>query len=104
MAGRDAQSKRITRKRNSPIFTIFHLKSAFDPCHNLVVWPWHSTAMNRSFLEEPNHWRVRAEQTWAEANKTRSDLSEKRGLLRAAEEYDRLAQRAEQWQRGAPRW
>jgi hypothetical protein len=56
-----------------------------------------------NFFEEPNHWRVRAEQTWAEARQTQRDLNERRSFLRAAEEYDRIAQRAEQW-RAVPNW
>jgi len=60
--------------------------------------------MSRSLFSEPNRWRVRAEQTWAEADETRRDLNEKRSLLRTAEDYDRLAQRAEQWQAGATGW
>ena len=55
--------------------------------------------MNRSPLEDhPNHWRARAEQTPAKADQIWRDVNKKRSLLRAAEEYDRLARRAEQWQ------
>jgi hypothetical protein len=46
---------------------------------------------------DPNPWRERAEQVQAKADQIRWDANLKRKLLRAAEEYDRLAQRAEQW-------
>jgi len=46
---------------------------------------------------DPNPWRERAEQAQAKADQIRWDANLKRKLLRAAEEYDQLAQRAEQW-------
>jgi len=46
---------------------------------------------------DPNHWRQRAEHAQAKADQISWDANLKRKLLRAAEEYDRLAQRAEQW-------
>jgi hypothetical protein len=48
-------------------------------------------------MENPNHWRQRADQTRAKADQIWRDTRFKRHLLRVAEEYDRLAQRAEQW-------
>jgi hypothetical protein len=48
-------------------------------------------------LCDPNPWRERAEQAQAKAGQIRWDANLKRKLLRAAEEYDRLAQCAEQW-------
>jgi hypothetical protein len=44
-----------------------------------------------------NHWRQRAEQAQAKADQISRDANLKRELLRMAEEYDRLAQRAEHW-------
>jgi len=51
----------------------------------------------RNPIYDPNHWRQRAEQAQAKADQIRRDANLKRKLLRAAEECDRLAQRAEQW-------
>jgi hypothetical protein len=46
---------------------------------------------------DPNPWRERAEQAQAKADQIRWDANLKRMLLHVAEEYDRLAQRADQW-------
>jgi len=51
----------------------------------------------RNPVYDPNHWWQRAEQAQAKADQISGDVNLKRKLLRAAEEYDRLAQRAEQW-------
>jgi hypothetical protein len=52
----------------------------------------------KNSLEDSNHWRARAEKTRAKADQMQRDVNLKRKLLRVAEEYDRLALRAEQWQ------
>ena len=50
--------------------------------------------MSNSILLNPKHWHDRAEKTRAKADVIlRDDLKKK--LLRVAEEYDRLAHRAE---------
>jgi len=50
--------------------------------------------MSNSILLNPKHWHDRAKKTRAKADVImRDDLKKK--LLRVAEEYDRLAQRAE---------
>jgi hypothetical protein len=50
--------------------------------------------MSNSILLNPKHWHDRAEKTRAKADSIlRDDLRKK--LLRVAEEYDRLAHRAE---------
>jgi len=54
----------------------------------------------KSPLEDPDHWRARAEMTRSKAEQARGDVHLKRKLLRVAEEYDRLAQRAELWRTG----
>jgi hypothetical protein len=51
----------------------------------------------RNPIYDPNHWRQRAEQAQAKADQISGDATLKRKLLRVAEEYDRLSQRAEQW-------
>jgi hypothetical protein len=51
----------------------------------------------RNPVYNPNHWRQRAEQAQVKADQISGDANLKRKLLRAAEEYDRLAQSAEQW-------
>jgi hypothetical protein len=48
----------------------------------------------KSFLNDPKHWRDRAEQTRTKAAWFWKD-SEKQRMMRIAEEYDRLADRAE---------
>jgi hypothetical protein len=48
-------------------------------------------------IYDPNHWRQRAEQAQAKADQISWDANLKRKLLHTAEEYDRLAQRAELW-------
>ena len=48
-------------------------------------------------MYDPNHWRQRAKHAQAKADQISWDANLKRKLLRTAEEYDRLAQRAEQW-------
>jgi molecular chaperone GrpE (heat shock protein) len=56
--------------------------------------------MSNSILLNPKHWHNRAEKTRAKADVIlRDDLKKK--LLRVAEEYDRLAQRAEHSQERA---
>ena len=50
-----------------------------------------------NILHDPDHWRKRAAQTRAEADRF-AQLQSKMRLLKIAEEYDRLAERAEQWQ------
>jgi molecular chaperone GrpE (heat shock protein) len=56
--------------------------------------------MSNSILLNPKHWHDRAEKTRAKADVIlRDDLKKK--LLRVAEEYDRLAQRAERSQEQA---
>jgi hypothetical protein len=48
-------------------------------------------------IYDPKYWRQRAEHAQAKADQISWDANLKRKLLRTAEEYDRLAQRAEQW-------
>jgi hypothetical protein len=51
----------------------------------------------KNLICDPNRWRQRAEYAQAKADQISWDANLKRNLLRTAEEYDRLAQRAEQW-------
>lgn len=51
-------------------------------------------------LYDPKHWRQRAEETRAKADRYASK-SERQGLLKIAAEYEQIADRAEQW-RGVP--
>lgn len=48
-------------------------------------------------MKNPSLWRDRAQQTRAKADGYLIGESEKRKLLKIAAEYDRLADRAEQW-------
>ena len=50
------------------------------------------------FLKNPKHWLERAEATRAKAEDIWADDAQKRRLLKVAEEYDRLAERAAQLQ------
>jgi hypothetical protein len=50
------------------------------------------------FLKNPTHWLKRAEATRAKAEDIWADDAQKRRLLRVAEEYERLAERAAQRQ------
>jgi hypothetical protein len=52
--------------------------------------------MNANPLNDPKHWRKRADATRAKAD-VLADQGAKQKLLRVALEYERLAQRAEQW-------
>jgi len=52
--------------------------------------------MNANPLHDPKHWRKRADATRAKAA-AQADERARQKLLRVAEEYERLAQRAEQW-------
>jgi len=54
--------------------------------------------MATSFLSNPKHWWNRAEATRAKAEKARGDQSRKQRLFRIAQEYERLAVRAEEIQ------
>lgn len=46
--------------------------------------------MSRSFVDDPRHWRDRAEETRAKAERCGCGESKQR-MLRIANEYDRLA-------------
>jgi chaperonin cofactor prefoldin len=49
-------------------------------------------------IKQPKYWRDRAEATRANA-KRYYDARQIRRMLRVAEEYDKIADRAEDWQR-----
>jgi hypothetical protein len=49
-----------------------------------------------AFLENSYHWRKRAEETRSAAEGIRGNDMQKLKLLRVAEEYERLAQHAEE--------
>jgi hypothetical protein len=46
-------------------------------------------------FRNPQHWRDRAEETRAKADRCSKDQKER--LLKIAAEYDQLAERAEEW-------
>ena len=48
----------------------------------------------KSPMQDPNHWRERAEETRAKADGFLISKAEKERLLKIAEEYDRLASMA----------
>ncbi|QHO76118.1 hypothetical protein ACH79_29425 [Bradyrhizobium sp. CCBAU 051011] len=52
----------------------------------------------RDPIKEPKYWRDRAEATRAKA-KRYYDLRQIRRMLLVAEEYDKIADRVEEWQR-----
>ena len=45
-------------------------------------------------INDPKHWRKRAEEVWRVAGQT-NDFDSKRKMLRIAEDYEELARRAE---------
>jgi hypothetical protein len=49
-------------------------------------------------IKEPKYWRDRAEATRAKAMQFRYVPREMQRMLRVAEEYDKLADRAAEWQ------
>jgi len=57
--------------------------------------------MPASFINDPEYWRERAEEMRKLADGMKHSAS-KETMLRIAEDYDRLAQRAEERSRGVP--
>jgi hypothetical protein len=57
--------------------------------------------MATSFINDPEHWRKRAEEARILANQMNDETS-KQTMLKIAADYDRLAERAEGRARGAP--
>ena len=56
----------------------------------------------KSPMQDPRYWRERAEETRVKANQFNFiDENERRRFLRIAEEYDKLADRAADWNRNA---
>lgn len=52
---------------------------------------------DRKFLLDPKHWRDRVDETLAKAELAKTpDIRDR--LLRVAQEYQHLAERAERWQ------
>jgi hypothetical protein len=58
--------------------------------------------MPASFINDPAHWRRRAEETRTIAEQM-SDLQSKDAMLRIAKDYERLAERVEQRGKGSGR-
>ena len=56
--------------------------------------------MPASFINDPAHWRRRAEEARTIAEQM-SDLQSKDSMLRIAKDYERLAKRAEQRGKGS---
>jgi hypothetical protein len=57
--------------------------------------------MATSFINDPEHWRKRAEEARDLANQMNDETS-KQTMLNIAADYDRLAERVEARARGAP--
>jgi hypothetical protein len=57
--------------------------------------------MAASFVNDPEHWRDRAREKRALAERLRNELA-KQTMLRIANDFDRLAERAEERSRGSP--
>ena len=56
--------------------------------------------MPASFINDPAHWRQRAEEARTIAEQM-SDLNSKDAMLRIAKDYERLAERAERRGKGS---
>jgi hypothetical protein len=56
--------------------------------------------MPTSFINDPEHWRHRAEEIRTLADDMKDEIS-KQMMLRIAEDYERLARRAEERARGS---
>jgi hypothetical protein len=56
--------------------------------------------MPASFINDPAHWRQRAEEARTIAEEM-SDLNSKDAMLRIAKDYERLAERTEQRGKGS---
>jgi hypothetical protein len=54
-----------------------------------------STQLRTSFINDPEHWRHRAEEIRTLADDVKEEISTQM-MLRIAQDYDRLAQRAEE--------
>ena len=52
-----------------------------------------------STLLDPKYWRQRAEETRSKAKRIRRDDPRKQQFLHVADEYERVAERQEQWER-----
>ena len=57
--------------------------------------------MPSHFINDPEHWRHRAQEMRVLADGIK-DLASKETMLRIAKDYDRLAERAEERSGGAP--
>ncbi|MCA1459016.1 hypothetical protein I6F35_39005 [Bradyrhizobium sp. BRP22] len=53
----------------------------------------------KNYLQDPKHWRERAEKIRAKAERIWNHPAEQQRMLRIADEYDWLAERAAEWQR-----
>ena len=58
--------------------------------------------MPPSFVNDPEHWRDRAREKRALAEHLRNEQA-KQAILRIANDYERLAERAEERSRGSPK-
>ena len=59
----------------------------------------HRAFVPQSFINDPKHWRERAEEARVHAEQM-NDPESKKAVLRIAEDYEKLAKRAEQRIRG----
>ena len=80
-------------QRPANFFTQSHCRSDFLlRCHEVTTDVGH-------FTNEPEHWRARAKEAHNLANKM-NDAKSKDAMLRIAEDYEHLAQRAKDRARG----
>jgi molecular chaperone GrpE (heat shock protein) len=92
----DATPRRdqVTRQKAATIKPALRQTFPYRRAPNIIS----EFVMSNSTLLNPKHWYDRAEKTRAKADEImRDDLKKK--LLRVAEEYDRLAQRAQEQMR-----
>jgi hypothetical protein len=90
-------------QRSANLFTQSHCRSDFLlPCLKLTTGG--GGGMISHFINEPDHWRARAEEARNLASQM-NDSESKDAMLRIAQDYERLAKRAEHRAAGRlPNW
>jgi len=90
-----AMAAKVT-ERLWEIGDIVDVLETWEAAHQRHEWPPEvGSLVPASVVNDPKHWRMRAEEARALADKMSDELSKKM-MLGIAEDYDRLAERAEE--------